>query len=405
MKIMAMAVSMLCCMAASAFYYDGISYTVVNEEAGYVKVDRNEDYGRERLTIPAEVIYDGRSYSVMLVDEDAFAGCDGVKIVALTNGIRKIADGAFRDCRNLVFIYIPESVTAIGSGILAGDVNLERIRVDDMNRTYCDGQEDCIINVENGVLIQGCKNTEIPDWVTGIGSYAFYGCTGLRSICIPASVRRIGAGAFAKCAALSDIRTERDFAPGTIDETAFHQSGAVLATAYVEEKPVIRHEEYQQKTYAAATTVTDEFLHPNITEPRVWADHTFTATFEGTPVSIMLTEEEFNGYVAGNFSIVGLANDLYYQMSSMIGQGAQEQNQTENSSGRGGWSLMSIVWIVAILCLLCPKDKKTWEKEKKEQAAAYEDRRRSSGNTWSYNGRSFRSEADMLDYKNQYCNP
>ena len=66
---------------------------------------------------------------------------------------------------------------------------------------------DCnaLIETATNKLIQGCKNTVIPDGVTTIGKYAFDGCTGLTSIEIPASVTSIGEYAFQSCYSLSSV--------------------------------------------------------------------------------------------------------------------------------------------------------------------------------------------------------
>jgi hypothetical protein len=45
----------------------------------------------------------------------------------------------------------------------------------------------------------------IPDGVTGIEGYTFYGCTGLTSITIPDSVASIGDGAFSSCTGLTSV--------------------------------------------------------------------------------------------------------------------------------------------------------------------------------------------------------
>ena len=45
----------------------------------------------------------------------------------------------------------------------------------------------------------------IPDGVTSIGTYAFYGCTGLTSMTIPNSVTSIGNGAFRGCTGLTSL--------------------------------------------------------------------------------------------------------------------------------------------------------------------------------------------------------
>ena len=45
----------------------------------------------------------------------------------------------------------------------------------------------------------------IEDGVTGIGKYAFNGCSGLTSVTIPYGVTILGASAFANCASLTDV--------------------------------------------------------------------------------------------------------------------------------------------------------------------------------------------------------
>jgi hypothetical protein len=54
-------------------------------------------------------------------------------------------------------------------------------------------------------LIFGCQNTIIPNNVTSIEAYAFYGCTTLTSITIPNSVTYIGNAAFQDCETLTSI--------------------------------------------------------------------------------------------------------------------------------------------------------------------------------------------------------
>ena len=51
----------------------------------------------------------------------------------------------------------------------------------------------------------GCKNTQIPDTVSVIGSYAFYGCRNLSNITIPEGVTSIGGEAFYGCENLPNI--------------------------------------------------------------------------------------------------------------------------------------------------------------------------------------------------------
>ena len=82
--------------------------------------------------------------------------------------------------------------------------NVTSIVVDENNATYYT-EGNCLIHKESKVLQFGCKNSLIPDNVTGIGEDAFYGCSSLTSIAIPASVTSIGDHAFEDCSSLTSI--------------------------------------------------------------------------------------------------------------------------------------------------------------------------------------------------------
>ena len=80
------------------------------------------------------------------------------------------------------------------------------IKVENDNTIY-DSRDNCnsIIETQTNTLMTGCKNTTIPNSVTSIGDYAFYGCNGLTSITIPNSVTSIGEEAFEGCFGLTDV--------------------------------------------------------------------------------------------------------------------------------------------------------------------------------------------------------
>ena len=107
---------------------------------------------------------------------------------------------AFKGCRGLTSIEIPNSVTEIGERAFEGCTGLTSISVVSDNAKY-DSRDNCsaIIETVTNILISGCKNTIIPNNVTEIGVAAFEGCTGLTSIVIPNSVTEIGGSAFCGC--------------------------------------------------------------------------------------------------------------------------------------------------------------------------------------------------------------
>ena len=156
-----------------------------------------------------------------------------------------IANKAFLDCANLVFINIPDNVKIIGENAFSGctslksinlgksvsllasnwnsGCSLENINVSTEN-THYSSENGVLFNKDKTVLIEypiansrteyvipngvtivgneafrGCVNlisVTLPDGVTSIGNYTFYNCTNLTSINIPDSVTSIGDNAF-----------------------------------------------------------------------------------------------------------------------------------------------------------------------------------------------------------------
>ena len=92
---------------------------------------------------------------------------------------------------------LPKSVTHIDTLAFDGCTGLEKITVESGNSCY-DSRDNCnsIIETETNTLIIGCKNSIIPNSVTSIGKYAFYGCSGLTELTLPNSVTSIGEYAF-----------------------------------------------------------------------------------------------------------------------------------------------------------------------------------------------------------------
>ena len=88
-------------------------------------------------------------------------------------GATSIADGAFKDRKDLTSITIPDSVTEIGKEAFANCTNLKSVTIG--------------------------KN------VTSIGEDAFKGCIGLEFITIPKSVTEVGKEAFANCTNLKFV--------------------------------------------------------------------------------------------------------------------------------------------------------------------------------------------------------
>ena len=154
--------------------------------------------------------YDSRNDCNAIIETNSNTLIVGCQNTVIPNSVTNIAGHSFTDCHSLTSITIPESVTNIQNGAFSFCPGLTSIIVEKDNPKY-DSRNDCnaIIETNSNTLIAGCKNTVIPNSVTNISGYAFYGCSSLTSITIPGSVTSVGDNAFFSCAKLTNITVEK----------------------------------------------------------------------------------------------------------------------------------------------------------------------------------------------------
>ena len=146
------------------------------------------------VEIPAKVKYNDEVYTVTEIG--SFSRYMSLKSVTLPEGITTIKSDAFDMTTQIEAINIPASVTTIGEGAFARST--KTITVDAKNETFYAYGSGLYTKADN-VLIWGCNNTIIKEGTTVIGKKAFYYCSSLTSINIPASVTSIGGQAFYSC--------------------------------------------------------------------------------------------------------------------------------------------------------------------------------------------------------------
>ena len=124
-------------------------------------------------------------------------GMEKLTSVTFRSNVTSIGNEAFTKY-SLDSIFIGSGVSSVGGiCVLSKNVSsLTSIIVDEDNLTY-DSRDSCnaIIETKTNTLLFGCRKTIIPNTITAIANDAFYG-NHSRSITIPASVTRIGTGAF-----------------------------------------------------------------------------------------------------------------------------------------------------------------------------------------------------------------
>ena len=147
---------------------------------------------------------------VVSIDSFTFIGCTKLTSIEIPNSVITIRDFAFRECTGLTSIEIPSSVEWISPMAFVNCPKLESINVNKDNTAY--SSEDGILFSEDKTWL--CKYPEgkldkteykIPDIVTGIDMYAFFGCKGLTNIKIPSRVEYIEVSVFYECTGLTSI--------------------------------------------------------------------------------------------------------------------------------------------------------------------------------------------------------
>ena len=153
------------------------------------------------------------------------AGC---KNTIIPDDVVSIAEAAFYGCSGLTSVHIPASVADIGFEAFAKCEGIRSIEVDPRNRVY-DSRQGCnaVVETTTGRLLVGCMNTVIPDGIRSIHASAFYGCSHLAEIFIPASVTDIGPGAFGRCAGLQKITV----APNNLVYDSRNGCNAIIETS------------------------------------------------------------------------------------------------------------------------------------------------------------------------------
>lgn len=228
--VLAAMLTLLCAVStAQDFTVGGIAYNILSSDEKTVEVTAIEGGYEGEITIPTQVTYGNVNYSVTSIGERAFWYCSELTSIAIPGSVTTIGNNAFEGCSNLasvtleeglvsigmqVFytcgklasITIPKSVTYIGGQVFYACSGLESITVAEGNSVY-DSRDNCnaIIETATGSLKYGCNNSFIPDGITSISDYSFFGCSGLTNIEIPNSVTSIGQCAFWMCSGLKKL--------------------------------------------------------------------------------------------------------------------------------------------------------------------------------------------------------
>lgn len=139
------------------------------------------------------------------IDASAFEGCysltsEGIK---LPISIKEIGMYAFQECTSLTTMNIPKNVSKIGKSVFYGSTNLTSINVDSSNQSFAslggiltNKDKTTIKEVPNGFAgDKGDGKYSIPESIASVEDSAFFGCIKLNEVLI-LYMEYIGVGAF-----------------------------------------------------------------------------------------------------------------------------------------------------------------------------------------------------------------
>lgn len=178
---------------AAQAYKDCVGLESVTILEGVSRIEDDAFFRCERLksvTLPK---------SLKMVGSDAFRG-SGLETLEIPDGVTTIGSHAFSECAALTSANIPSSVTEIGASAFEMCQRLENLSF----QAKLERIEPC--------TFWNCVNVrqfDIPLSVMEIGEGAFAG-SGLTSITIPRSVKKVDCWAFMACKSLREVLFEGD---------------------------------------------------------------------------------------------------------------------------------------------------------------------------------------------------
>ena len=149
--------------------------------------------------------FDAQEEGLIVVNNVAYAYKAGEDVASLTipSTIASIADEAFYGNSKISAIYIPHSVTSIGSKALCNLPELLTIGVSVENEVYS-SEGNCLMEKATSKLLASTKSTIIPASVKIVGEEAFAYNVAIGEITLPSTVESIEKGAF-KCSGITKI--------------------------------------------------------------------------------------------------------------------------------------------------------------------------------------------------------
>lgn len=203
-----------CCVFAYDVEVDGIYYDLIGTRSAYVTYrdfdGAASDYYTGRVVIPEQISYNGRTYPVLSIGENAFAGQENLISVQLPSSLRAVSSCAFLGCTSLQQVSVPQGIVFFASCAFTGCTSLQQI--------------------------------SLPRQAELVDSLTFYCCASLTSFVLPHCVRTVCQGALEHLPAITDLYCYSS-EPPVAEQGSFSLADQQHCTLHVPSEAVSRYQE------------------------------------------------------------------------------------------------------------------------------------------------------------------
>lgn len=231
-----------------------------------------------KVTIQLTNFIGGKGSYYSTIGREAFSGCSSLESVTIPSSITSIGEDAFYKCSSLKFneykngYYLPITYggfLSVDYGFLYDlkvDKDIESLTIhkdtkivnhdlisfygyqidlyDKLSSVYYEGSFEDYCNIiycnecsnpmwvanhfyiKNNNKYEELTSIEIPDSITSIGNYQFYGWNNLTSVTIPSSVTYIGKWAFKGCSSLKSVKIPDGVT--SVEEGTFYNCNSLM---------------------------------------------------------------------------------------------------------------------------------------------------------------------------------
>jgi hypothetical protein len=151
--------------------------------------------------------------SITEVKNYAFVGCDALLQIDIPRHVLHLGESAFAHCTSLVDLSLTDALISVGSQAFEASSTLDTVTL------YLSSLEQYCVSPLNRMLMNAgvtaprqlilndtiLNQLNLPQTISSIADYAFYGCTDLQALHIPSNITAIGEAAFSSCSSLDTI--------------------------------------------------------------------------------------------------------------------------------------------------------------------------------------------------------